>query len=618
MGVIKFFVKYFIFWLINFAILRSIGLMYFSNELGQIQWGDKLNSFLYGLRLDASVAAYFLVIPLLIYFISIFCESLFYKKWIYIYTIILVCATGIIYCSELGIITSWSTKINYRAVTYLFFPKEAAASMGNLPIWLYFTFFLIYFLVTIEVWRWFIFTRDYWSGSFYFSGMKKRLASFLLFAPLLIIPIRGGFQKIPINESVANYSNNQTLNFLTINSVWYLVHNVLLNRNTNDKNPYAQFDLIKADNLKNELFKYRKNRPLKVLKHNRPNIVFIQLESLTASLFESLGEDQGVMPFLDSLAGRGLLFTRIYSPGLRTDQGLTSLQSAFPAQPTTSIIKHTEKISHLPSLAKTLSKQGYHTSFYYGGEINFGNFKSYAVISGFNQIYDQSHFHGVKSSPWGMDDEHVLLQQGVDLDTVPTPFYSYLITLTSHEPFKIPIAPMYSGDGTAELFCNAAHYTDTALKNYFDTIKTKKWYNNTLFVMAADHGHSLPKGLNITDPKRYHIPLIIFGEPLKYKYRGKKIKKIGSQVDIASTILKQLEIDDSEFQWSNDLLNPKRKDFAYFSFEDGMGWIVKKGYIVKENKSQKVLDQSNPPIAEKQVDQAKAYLQILFDQFIHY
>jgi len=136
--------------------------------------------------------------------------------------------------------------------------------------------------------------------------------------------------------------------------------------------------------------------------------------------------------------------------------------------------------------------------------------------------------------------------------------------------------------------------------------------------MAADHGHSLPKGLNITDPKRYHIPLIIFGEPLKYKYRGKKIKKIGSQVDIASTILKQLEIDDSEFQWSNDLLNPKRKDFAYFSFEDGMGWIVKKGYIVKENKSQKVLDQSNPPIAEKQVDQAKAYLQILFDQFIHY
>lgn len=192
------------------------------------------------------------------------------------------------------------------------------------------------------------------------------------------------------------------------------------------------------------------------------------LESWTADIIEPMGGLSGVSPFFSELCKDGLLFTGVYSSGFRTDQAMVSVISGFPAQPNKSIIRFPDKTQKLPALSRTFRDAGYHTSFFYGGELGFANMKSYLLSSGFEHITGKDFFpDNAMNSKWGAHDGIVLQHQLKVLDTVAEPFFSVLLTLSTHEPFEVPVQTPYNGSSEAELFKKAAWYTDACLKTFF-------------------------------------------------------------------------------------------------------------------------------------------------------
>ena len=137
--------------------------------------------------------------------------------------------------------------------------------------------------------------------------------------------------------------------------------------------------------------------------------------------------------------------------------------------------------------------------------------------------------------------------------------------------------------------------------------------------LCADHGHFYPFHRDIYFPAAHHVPLIIFGGALNDNFIGKRISATGSQTDIAVTLLHQLGIQSTDFAWSNDLLNRKRKNFAYYSFDDGFGWVSPTDTLAYSNtfKSLSLPANSNDSV-HKSIDTAKAYLQKMFDAYLKY
>ncbi|MNQ79042.1 Lipoteichoic acid synthase 2 [compost metagenome] len=207
-----------------------------------------------------------------------------------------------------------------------------------------------------------------------------------------------------------------------------------------------------------------------------------------------------------------------------------------------------------------------------------------------------------------------------DLNAEKQPFFSTLLTLSNHEPYTLPGKPKFGNSDNVAKFKSTAYYTDSCINAYLNYAKKQSWYKNTLFVFVADHGHGLPKqAYEIYAPERYHIPLLFYGEVIKDEFKGRKFSNVGSQVDIAATLLAQLQIPAKDFLWSKNMLNPYTKPFAYFTWDNGMGFIDNQQCVTFDNVGKMVLFNSNPKDKVKTsevLDHAKSYLQKVYQQFI--
>ena len=156
---------------------------------------------------------------------------------------------------------------------------------------------------------------------------------------------------------------------------------------------------------------------------------------------ESLGGIPGVMPNLEKIASEGILFTNFYANSFRTDRGLTSILSGYPAQPTASIMKYPAKSQSLPGISKSLRKAGYDTQFLYGGDADFTNMRSYFISMGMDNIVCDRDFPlSQRLSKWGVPDD-VTFEKFYSLikEQSREPFMKMFLTLSSHEPFDVPM-----------------------------------------------------------------------------------------------------------------------------------------------------------------------------------
>lgn len=603
---LEFIALYGLSWIILFQFFRVLFFAYHHDKSAALPSSLWVQSALHGLRMDVSFAAYLLLIPTLL-LIFTHNQSKWYRKSVAGYTYIVGIVIVLLVVVDLELFRAWGFRIDSTSLHYLETPAEAFASMGAAPI-----FPLIILLIVLLALTWRIFRSVIDRTVPFFTKTKfyLTLPAFIVLAASLIVPIRGGFQLAPMNESAVFFSDKSFANYAAVNVPWNYMSS-LINAGYSKKNPFVYYN--DADKLVSDLYSVSGNREQVTDTTSKLNVIVLIWESFTSKVVEDLNGMKGVTPQFSSLTKEGILFTNMYASGNRSDKGIVAILSGYPAQPTHSIIKIPKKTATLPSLPKEVRKNGWQTSFYYGGETEFANMKSYLLQENFDRIIDKSDFAKADmNSKWGAHDHIVLNKLINDLDQEKQPFFSTIFTLSSHEPFEVPAKTVILGNDPEHLFLNAHHYTDSAIGNFIKAAKTKPWWKNTLIVIVADHGHPLPYTQKAKTGE-FHIPMLWLGGALSQ--RNLKVDALCSQTDLAATLLGQLKLPSGSFKWSSDIFCKDRKSFAYFAFNNGLGWVRPSGFLVRDNLGGNITEREGTLGADEE-KLGKAYLQASFGDYI--
>jgi phosphoglycerol transferase MdoB-like AlkP superfamily enzyme len=599
---------YALFWLIFFFAARLFFILVQYHSSFQNSIGDLLGTFWHGSKLDVSTIGYYLLVPMLVAIPGICFNERWFRGFLKWYSYIVIIFSSFIIVADANLYSYWGFRMDFTPILYLKTPKEALASVSVFKIIgalfsvlaMSFIFILVYNRFIDRLFKGFERVRYLAPGILFFI---------ILWASLLL-PIRGGFGVAPINAGAVYFSKNMFLNHTAINAVWNVGYSGFGQRPV--KNPYEFGDLSAAKSLVDTLVE-DKGKTERVLNTLKPNIIIIVLESFSGYLIGPLGGDSLVTPNINRYAKEGILFSNFYASGTRTDKAMPAVLDGYPAQPAQSIIKEPNKTQTLPSLVRILNEAGYNSSFWYGGEINFANFNSFVVGSGFQDIITEKNFDPANyNSKWGVHD-HILFQTLKDsMKIAREPFLKVILTLSSHEPFDVPMEPVFAGSDIMSKYKNSIYYTDKTLGSFFDWAKGTDWWKNTLIILVADHCARILDDMPNYKQNVFKIPMLWIGGALSK--RDIRIGKLGGQVDIPVTLLNQMDLS-GKFPFSKDLLSDQSKSFAFYTYNEGFGFVTDSSAVGFDLKSRtRMLSEGkDPESAEKN---GKAYLQVLFDDYL--
>jgi phosphoglycerol transferase MdoB-like AlkP superfamily enzyme len=553
-----------------------------------------------GLRMDAAMTGYWLIIPGLALVLSFFWSKA--SKWAigFAFYVTAVLSAAIM-VGDMELYRHWGFRMDTTPLLY-----AGSEGFGSISVWLMFTLvaFFLLLLVTLH----FGFQKFLWAKLNFEPGNWKQ--SLLMFGcvALLFIPIRSSFRVAPLNTGVVYFhKTNPYPNHAGINVVWNFLKSLV-----SDNSFRYPTNLLDAD-IAEDIFKEMMadgDSTTKVLNQVRPNVLLIILEGFTTKIIDPLGGLPNITPNLNQLCREGILFDNFYASGDRTDKGIISILSGYPAQPKTSIIKYPNKTQSLPSLPKALTAQGYHTSFVYGGDIGFANMESYLNIVGFSHITEDDDFDiSLNVSKWGVHDEFVFARFLQEADTALTPFFKTMLSLSSHEPFDVPSGLPEKKDEES-LFLNSCTYTDKWLGHFINEAKQKSWWKNTLVIITADHGHRSPGNSPNHVPERFKIPMLWLGGAIE---NPQQIHSTGNQTDLANTLLAQVGKAQQEFNFSKDLLSSVNQSFTVYSFNNGFGFLTPETHFVYDFDLKNYVIQSNA--SEQDLTRGLSYMQQLFKDY---
>lgn len=581
----------------------------------------------HGLPLDLSMAGYLSVIPGFLSIAVVWLKRDLVKPIMNIYFII---ASLFITCSFLlnaSLYPYWKYPLDSTPLFYFFTsPADAIASVS---IWQVILSIVILIVLTIGVWftlrmrgekRQQYSRYSYGYGGFG-SGKRKRFDDFdrhrgrtsiilLLLTGLLFLPIRGGITVSTMNTGQAYYSQNAYLNHSAVNPLFSLLESIThqedfasLYRFMKDKEADKIFATMTSTSDENTY-------PLlneATFKKGTPDILIVIMESFASDIMPSLGSYKDVAVCLDSIAQQSILFTRFYANSFRTDRGMVSILSGYPAQPTTSIMRYPRKTSQLPSIARNLAKyKNYKTTYYYGGDADFCNMRSYLVSQGYQHIISDANFPiEDKLSKWGVPDHILAARMMEDIKAQQNekrPMLRILQTSSSHEPFEVPYHRL------KDKRLNAFAYTDSVMGAIVREYRKLPRWKNTLIVFVPDHVGGYKENLNDHDRSRYQIPLILAGGVIS---RPMKVGIIGSQHDIAATLLGQLGVEHREFTFSKNMMSDATPKFAFFAVNDAFGIVSEENSLIYDNRAKRIVYDNG----EKgfNLKRGQAYLQKLYD-----
>ena len=589
------------------VILKPVFMFYNHSAFKDCNFTDYLAVIWHGLPMDVSVAGYFTIIPALLALISIWLHPALIRILHRTYLALASFLISIVYCTDAVLYGFWQFRIDSTPFFYfLSSPKDALASV---PIWWVLLGVVVVLLLTAVLF--FILCKTI--GTFPESKgiAKDRLIAsgvMVVVLALLFVPIRGSLGTSTMNLGRVYYSENQKLNHAAINPCFSLLSSLM-----NDEDTKDQYRFMAADEA-NKLFSQITDKTkqggtdavFKLLNTNRPNIVMVVLESFSAHIMKSMGGTANVAVNMDKWANEGVLFTNFYANSFRTDRGLAAILAGYPAQPTMSIMKYPNKTGNMPMFPQKLKKAGYQLKYYYGGDADFTNMRSFVTTAGFEDLVSDADFPiKLRLSKWGVPDQYVFDRALADIKSqAPNATHlSVVQTSSSHEPYDVPFKKLNNK------ILNAFAYTDNCLGKFVAALKKLPSWKNTLVVLVPDHQGCYPEDMDNYSPQRYHIPLLLLGGALKAKG---PITTLGSQADIAATLLSQLGFSYSEFTFSKDMLNPNVPHFAFSTVPNAFMMKTTDNtvfYNCETNKT--ILDNGKTP--GKNLPYGKAYLQKLYD-----
>ena len=603
-------------WIVLFVLQKPVFLLMYADSLA-----DVFPVIFHGLPLDLSVAGYMTTVPALALTVSSLPFSCLHGERaarIFRYILLAWTATASIivalaFVANLALYGYWRFPLDATPVFFII--SSPASAMASIVWWQ--GLLGIGATAFVAVGTFILFKKLYrYFGKELFTARPRKaewLAMVLLTA-LLFLPIRGGVTVSAMNTGKAYFSENQTLNHAAVNPVLSFMENIA------HQEDFAHQYRFMNDGVAHATFRRfvrgkapAGTRPVSVLRTDslpHPDIYLIILESFS----DTLTRIKGVTPHLNSLKRQGLYFSRFYANSFRTDRGLVAILMGYPAPATVSLMKFPRKTATMPSLAAHLKRAGYGLNYYYGGDADFTNMRSFLINQGFEHITEDADFPVTERlSKWGVPDHLLFAKAKADLSAQASaghrdintrrPAFTVIQTSSSHEPFDVPYHRL------SDPILNAFAYADASLGSFIGYLKASGRWNQSLVIIVPDHLGAWPRNADSFKTWRFHVPLIWVGGAIKHPI---VVPVYGSQQDIAATLLGQLGINHHDMTFSKDLFSDAFHHSAFFMMNDGFGLIDDDNAVIYDNKLQRVRVDTGR-LRGKNIKNGKATAQVLFD-----
>jgi phosphoglycerol transferase MdoB-like AlkP superfamily enzyme len=596
---------YAIFWIVFFWLSRLFFLIYNFNLTGKLHFADFFLIYYHGFALDLSITAYILMIPCILFIFSFWSKGSFTYYFLNFLTGILLFIFTFLVVADMDLYRYWFFRLDASPLLYLNTPGDIFASLSNIKIAFLVIVYLIFFCIT------------YYLYLKYAGSILEKINSskwynsilFLIISLFLIIPVRGGIGIIPLNIGSVYFHKNIYANHAAVNVIWNIGNSLANYRKSEKLNFYSENEIEKV---MNGLY-FKKNGNRKILNCSKPNILLIILESFTGNIIQEISGKEGITPNMSKIAHGGIFFSNFYASGDRTDKALVAIISGYPALPANAIINYPDKTARLPFLSRELKVMGYKPAFFYGGDIDFANIKSYLTNGEIENIISKRDFDDSDyNSKWGVHDGILFNKVYESLNNSEQPFFDIIMTLSSHEPFDVPFRSKFNKNTETDKFYNSALYTDKCLGEFIEKGKKTKWWDNTLIIIMADHGKIINYETPVYAFEKYHIPMIWTGGAITKK--DTVISEICSQTDILSTLISQLKTNGSLYMYSKDIFQNNPQSFAFYVFNNGYGFITDTSRQIYDNNSGKFIYEEGK-INKNQINKGKAYFQFLINNF---
>jgi len=604
------FLKYFIFWMIFFLLAKVIFLIWNYDQTSQLSGVEICGIFWHGLKMDISTACYLLLLPGLLIAFRLFLPFRFINRFIRIYTLVFLIIASILIVLDLGLYPHWGTRVNVTVFNYMDDPVAigASVSMGDV---------LLGLLISSSLVGGFLFFYKKLFPEGLVNSLKLKwytMPGQIFIVAILILPIRGGLDTSPLNLSSVAFSPKLYVNQAATNFLWNFGKSVEKRKRLS--NPCIYMNKDESKRIFNDFQKQdtllQYPQLLKLNPEKQPNVILIILESFSNKVIAPLGGMHGIAPNLDSLCTKSTVFTSFYSTGNRSDRGISALLGGYPSLLSTSIMVYPEKSHSLTLLPEYFNRKNYNTSFYYGGDINFYNLKTFVLQGKYGKLVTKSDFPSElgRMSKWGVPDGYVFEQATEDLKNEKEPFMKTIYTVSSHPPFDVPFSKI-PGNSNRDKYLNSVAYTDSCLGAFINAFRKSPLWKNTLLIVTADHGTMEPGPTDITDPASYRIPLIWSGGVVDSLQR---IETITQQCDFGTSLVHQLGWKTDYTRFSKDFFTAH--PYAFYMHDFGWGYVVPDGFFYFDQNSNDFVPK---PSSGKSVDLSfpKAYMQVLHDDFIN-
>jgi phosphoglycerol transferase MdoB-like AlkP superfamily enzyme len=563
---IKFAGKIFLLLVCIYTIERLLFIYTYRAQLDNLTFFDYLKILFYGTRFDISAIFMINIVFLPFYF---FLDRLVRNRILHkIFFIVFLIANGVgIVLNLIDIVYyKFSNKRSDASLFNLFDRQEGSLNVWKEFVknnWYLFLLFIVLMLPLIFMGKKLLKRKFIPAQKFTLKSVGYAGLCIIISVALGVIGIRGGFQLKPVTIISAGENVKTEAIPFVLNAPFYLVKL----RETNIITQPNYMPQSKADSL----FQPKQKAGNTPAIDTPANIVVIIVEGLSKE-FTKLSGGKSYMPFLDSLMEHSMTMTNAYANGKVSIEGIPSITASIPSWFAADYITSIYGMNAIHSLANSLKKNGYSTSFYHGGEngtmnfTDFCRFADYDNYYGFTEYANKADYDG----NWGVWDHKFLPYFSAGLDKKQQPFFATLFTLSSHHPFSIPETFKTKFGNSSNAILNAIQYVDYSLKIFFDDIKEKEWYKHTLFVITADHtGHPI-SSFNKSSIGDYQIPVIFFHPSEKPKGQNNTLFQ---QIDIYPTVLDMIGYGENFFSFGNSLYDSTRSRFALFKWQEQYNFI---------------------------------------------